>query len=68
MAVRCFTQAPDYGVDQRMFMKIFLCSMGVLLLSESVLAAPCKISESVYREADGQGFELVFGAAPTGKP
>lgn len=49
-------------------MKIFLCSMGVLLLSESVLAAPCKISESVYREADGQGFELVFGAAPTGSP
>ncbi len=28
-----------------------------------VSAAPCKIAQSVYRDADGKGFELVFSAA-----
>lgn len=51
-----------------MMMKICLCSLGILLLSESVLATPCKISQSVYRDADGKGFELVFGAPKTGSP
>lgn len=45
-----------------------LFSMGILLLSESVLAAPCKISQSVYRDTDGKGFELAFGGAPNGSP
>lgn len=51
-----------------MMMKIFLCILGMLLLSESVLAAPCKISQSVYRDTDGKGFELVFGAPKNGTP
>lgn len=49
-------------------MRIILCSIGVLLLSDSALAAPCKISQSVYRDADGKGFELMFGAPPKGSP
>lgn len=42
--------------------------MGMLLLAESVPAAPCRISQSVYRDVDGKGFELVFGAPPKGSP
>lgn len=34
---------------------------GVLLLTPPVSAASCKISQSVYRDAEGHGFELVFG-------
>lgn len=55
-------------MGSKVVVKIFLCSMGMLFLSESVLAAPCKISQSVYRDTDGKGFELVFGAPPNGSP
>jgi hypothetical protein len=45
-------------------MKIVLVTLGMLMLAtlvaEPVLPAPCKISQSVYRDADGKGFELVF--------
>lgn len=46
-------------------MKIVVLTLGMLILAtsvtEPVLPAPCKISQSVYRDADGKGFELVFG-------
>lgn len=35
--------------------------MLVTAVAQPVLPAPCKISQSVYRDADGKGFELVFG-------
>jgi hypothetical protein len=38
----------------------------LLVLAPSVFAAPCKISKSVYRDADSKGFELVFGASIPG--
>lgn len=49
-------------------MRLFLCSMGMLLLAESAVASPCKISQSVYRDAEGKGLELVFGSPPQGSP
>lgn len=45
-------------------MKIVGETLGMLLLAivvaEPISAVPCKISQSVYRDADGKGFELVF--------
>ncbi len=32
------------------------------MLAKSVLASTCQIAQSVYRDADGKGFELVFDA------
>jgi hypothetical protein len=46
-------------------MKIATFTLGILMLVTlglSVSAAPCKIAQSVYRDADGKGFELVFSA------
>lgn len=68
MAVRELRQKSGRAVGSRVVIKIFLCSMGMLFLCESVFAAPCKISQSVYRDTDGKGFELVFGAPPPGSP
>lgn len=46
-------------------MKIAVVALGILMLATSVAKplspAPCKISQSVYRDPDGKGFELVFG-------
>lgn len=46
-------------------MKRVVVTLGMLILTisvaEAVSPAPCKIAQSVYRDADGKGFELVFG-------
>ena len=34
----------------------------------SVASASCPISKSLYRDGDGQGFQLVFSPPPTGTP
>lgn len=54
-----------YGVC---YLKNTLFILGIVVLSKPVFAAPCKISQSIYRDANSQGFELVFGPPVAGTP
>ena len=40
--------------------------LGPLILTRTVLATPCPISQSIYRDANGEDFELIFGPAIPG--
>ncbi|MEO0986543.1 MAG: hypothetical protein AAFY20_13450 [Cyanobacteria bacterium J06639_14] len=40
--------------------------LGLVLLAAKVAATSCQISQSIYRDADGKGFELIFGRAIPG--
>jgi len=40
---------------------LFGMIMWVTAVAELASAAPCPIAQSVYRDAEGKGFELVFG-------
>ena len=43
-------------------MKIAVFTLAMVILTKSVSASTCQIAQSVYRDADGKGFELVFDA------
>ena len=48
---------------------LFVLSITVLLtlmISRATTSEICPISDSIYRDANGQGFELVFGPPPVG--
>lgn len=46
-------------------MKLIKITLGIIVLTLSAadlgLSQPCPISQSVYRDVEGKGFELVFG-------
>jgi hypothetical protein len=48
-------------------MKIAILAALLLTLPTQALAASCKISQSIYRDSAGKGFELMFGTAIPGK-
>jgi hypothetical protein len=48
-------------------MKIAILTAILLILPTQALAASCKISQSIYRDSVGKGFELMFGTAIPGK-
>jgi hypothetical protein len=55
------------SINNSLKTKLIAFTLGILtssieLLPTAGLAAPCKINQSIYRDADGKGFELVFGA------
>ncbi|MGB3405593.1 MAG: hypothetical protein WBA77_23120 [Microcoleaceae cyanobacterium] len=47
-------------------MKVAVFTVLIVMQAKLVSAAPCKINQSVYRDAGGKGFELVFGESIPG--
>jgi hypothetical protein len=47
---------------------LFLIALSMPALAEAVPSKGCPIAKSIYRDGDGKGFELVFGAPPAKTP
>ncbi len=45
-----------------------MMALSIGLGTGAVASASCPIAKSLYRDGDGQGFQLVFGPPPPGTP